>query len=71
MKYAQTTFLKLTFFKLTFLKGTFLCDPSFLHALVSQPVWAHSLGQCFPTCVPWHTSVPREQQRCAVAECRK
>src|SRR6218665_1756089 len=28
-----------------------------------------STWQCFPTCVPWHTSVPREWQRCA--ECRK
>jgi len=29
------------------------------------------VDQCFPTCVPWHTSVPREQQRCAATEYRK
>jgi len=27
--------------------------------------------QCFPTCVPRHTSAPPEGQRCAAAECRK
>ena len=29
-----------------------------------------SLCQCFPTCVPRHTSVPRERLKCAAAECR-
>src|SRR6218665_416620 len=55
MKYVQTHFKKEHFCALQH----FLC------VLTSRPVCApthvHSLEQCFPTCVPWHISVPRER----------
>ena len=42
-----------------------------VHNLSEGRIILLSTSQCFPTCVPRHTSVPRERQRSTAAECRK
>src|SRR6218665_695285 len=49
-----------------------MSDQQFVSGQYSdQCTWSIYLKQCFPTCVPRHTSVPRERYKCAAAECRK